>query len=531
MMTYRSIGSVLGIITVLLVAGPACVVNVASNSVQQATVQPVATPTAAADPTAEVAPTQVAAQSATPTPEPDTGPTFILLRAPDVTSDARLNFLGHGFGPSEQAAVSIADAHGGVEAQLDSVDSKDDGRIDEVSAAVPSGLTPGDHNLVVTGQRSGRTAKAVFHLRWLAPKVQLDQYSAKGSHTFGFSGSGFSPAEQVDVRLGGLGGQPLASFQADATGNVVGSDITLPLAQAGDYPLYFVGHQSQTPVSVAFNIQGFKPWVVLDNYSPPPYYHMGFKGQDFIPGEPVQVFVKNRGDEPVFQLLADANGTFDVQNAFELPVLPKGDNRLIFVGQQSGVEIATNFVQLAFGPSLELSVYAGRPGTPIAFAGSGWARGETVNAYVGQGRQQVATFQADATGAFDSAGLFRLPIGAGPGGVPLTVVGQTSQAEATLWFQALDLQPSAELSAYEGPPGTVVSFTGRGFAGGEVVHVHLKDKDGQDLASATADDSGTLENVSSYPVSGDWGDDIPFVLVGAQSGAKATTDFKIVPTS
>src|SRR5260370_34771970 len=43
------------------------------------------------------------------------GPTFILIRAPDITSGARLNFQGQGFEPSEQTAGTIGDAQGPVE--------------------------------------------------------------------------------------------------------------------------------------------------------------------------------------------------------------------------------------------------------------------------------------------------------------------------------------------------------------------------------------------------------------------------------
>jgi hypothetical protein len=111
--------------------------------------------------------------------------------------------------------------------------------------------------------------------------------------------------------------------------------------------------------------------------------------------------------------------------------------------------------------------------------------------------------------------------------VPLTIRGDTSKAEVTLWYQALALEPSAELTAYQGPPGTVVSFTGRGFAGGELVRVHLGDQGGPELASAAASDDGTVEGVSGYPIDGNWGDDIHFVLVGDDSHAEGATDFKI----
>src|SRR5207237_494875 len=86
-----------------------------------------------------------------------------------------------------------------------------------------------------------------------------------------FPGLGFLPREIVDVRLGGLGGSPLATFPSDAQGNVAAQNVPLPLIQAGDYLLYFVGEHSQTPVSIGFNIQGFTPWVVLDSYSVAPY--------------------------------------------------------------------------------------------------------------------------------------------------------------------------------------------------------------------------------------------------------------------
>src|SRR5437763_3653653 len=45
----------------------------------------------------------------TATPIPFSGPTFILIRAPDITAGARLNFQGQGFLPSEQATATIED--------------------------------------------------------------------------------------------------------------------------------------------------------------------------------------------------------------------------------------------------------------------------------------------------------------------------------------------------------------------------------------------------------------------------------------
>jgi hypothetical protein len=467
------------------------------------------------------------APSATPAPFSQ-GPTFVLLRAKEVTADARLNFMGQGFAAGEQTTVTVEDPQGVVEATLGPVVIQDDGRFDEVSMAVPAGLVPGPHTLHVVGATSGHSAKTSFRLRWLPPTIKLDAYSGKAKHSFSFSGAGFAPGEDVDVLMGGLGGSPLATYTADDQGAVVGRDVPIPLVQAGDYPLYFVGRDSGSPVSVGFNVQGFRPWAVLDNYNPPPYSLMGFSGEDFVPGEVVLIYLNQRTTQPLTQVQADDTGRFVVKNAFELPEL-KGENHVIFIGQQSAAEITVSFMAMAFGPALELTSYSGRPGSHVAFVGTGWARGDLLHVSIGEqaGQQEIGSFRADADGAFRNVGEVRVPVQAKAGGLPLTVHGDVSQADVTLWYQVLDLEPSAELTAYQGPPGTVVSFTGRSFAAGESVDVHLRDRTGPELAQTVADEQGTFARLSSYPVDGEWGDVVPFVLVGAESGREATTHFKI----
>jgi hypothetical protein len=471
---------------------------------------------------------------ATATPNPTAaaaakGPLFVLLRAKEVTADARLNFQGQGFAPFEKATVTVEDSQGSVEATLDPVSTVEDGRFDEASYPVPQGLAPGNHTLHVVGVTSGRSARAMFRLRFLPPSVQVESYTGKAKHSFGFTGSGFAPGEQIDVFLGGLGGSPLGSYQADSQGNVSAQDVPIPLVEKGDYPIYFVGRDSQTPISVNFNVQGFSPWAVLDNYAPAPYSLMGFSGEDFVPDEFVLVYLNKHAGEPLTQVQADSTGRFSVRNAFELPLLkPNSQNAVIFVALQSGVELTVNFKAMGFGPGLELTTYAGRAGTHVGFIGSGWAHDDVLHVWVGEktGGQELGSFSADESGAFRDAGEARIPVKARPGGLPLTVSGDVSQAQVTIWFQVIDMSPSAELSAYEGPPGTVVSFTGRSFGAGETVHVHLSTKNGPEVAQAVADDQGTFENVSSYPPDGDWGDVVPFVMVGEDSGLDATTHFK-----
>jgi hypothetical protein len=182
------------------------------------------------------------------------------------------------------------------------------------------------------------------------PTVHLDNYTGKPTHAFSFAGSGFVPGEQVDVFLGAQTSDPLASLSADAQGDIESQNTTIPFLTPGDYRLIFVGHSSQSPVSVGFNVQGFAPWVVLDNYALAPRSEVGFHGEDYIPGEVVQVYLNSRLSQPIAQVTADSDGHFANSNAFALPDLT-GNNQLIFVGQQSQTEVTATFAVVFSPPS------------------------------------------------------------------------------------------------------------------------------------------------------------------------------------
>jgi hypothetical protein len=206
---------------------------------------------------------------------------------------------------------------------------------------IPADLPPGVHTLLVQGESSHHTAQATFQLAWIPPTVQLDTYTVKPGHEFGFAGNGFLPNEAVQVHLGSPTGTRLAVVNANAGGNVSGR-VMVPLMAAGEYTLFFVGQQSQTPSSVDLNIQGFHPWVTLDTYAPSSQTRLGFQGEDFAPGEKVQVYLNQRAGEPVLGFQADARGRFVAPAAWQVGKL-SGENTLIFVGLESGAVVTTTF--------------------------------------------------------------------------------------------------------------------------------------------------------------------------------------------
>jgi hypothetical protein len=134
----------------------------------------------------------------------------------------------------------------------------------------------------------------------------------------------------------------LTTTTADAQGRILHASIGIPSLSAGDYTLSLVGQTSQVPVALGLRVDGFRPWVVLHNYYVSPQSNVGFNGEDFIPGETVAVYLNSTLSAPVVQVTADGDGRITTASALSAANLT-GDNRLIFVGQQSQVELTATF--------------------------------------------------------------------------------------------------------------------------------------------------------------------------------------------
>ena len=171
------------------------------------------------------------------------------------------------------------------------------------------------------------------------PSIHLERSSAKPAQTLAFTGTGFAPNEPVDVTLGD---QSLATTTADDEGRILHASIDLPVLSAGDYTVSFVGRTSRISAAVGLNIQSIRPWIVLSNYYVSPQSGFGFSGWDFVPGETVAVYLNSTLSPPVVQVNADAEGRITVATALT-PANLSGDNRLIFVGQQSQAELTATF--------------------------------------------------------------------------------------------------------------------------------------------------------------------------------------------
>lgn len=266
----------------------------------------------------------------------------VALETSDVSLGGRLTYSGRGFDAGEQTSVTVEDDQGTVQADLEPVHVEADGQVYMVSVPVPGGLTPGAHVLRVAGVTSGHVGRATFTLRWQTPTVHLASYTGKATHALSLAGSGFVPGEPVDMFLGDQMLSPVATLSADGRGDIISDNVAIPRLDAGDYQLTFMGRASQTPVSIGYNVQAFHPWVVLTNYYLQTQGAVGFNGEDFVPGEAIQVYLNGRTSAPIAQVTADGDGRFSVEQALSVADL-KGDNQLIFVGQQSQAELTATF--------------------------------------------------------------------------------------------------------------------------------------------------------------------------------------------
>jgi hypothetical protein len=149
-----------------------------------------------------------------------------------------------------------------------------------------------------------------------------------------------------------------------------------------------------------------------------------------------------------------------------------------------------DFSILPYPGALQLTLYAGPPGSQVAFTGNGFSAGADVLVYMGQPGTgtQVSSFKAHAKGAFSGAGAFRIPRDTKAGDITLSVAGQVSGSQPSVSFRVLALSPWAEVKQDRSGKAVVV---GHGFAVGEAVDLFLPQSGGdKPVATAAADKDG-----------------------------------------
>jgi hypothetical protein len=442
----------------------------------------------------------------------------ILVSPGKLTVENPVVVEGHQFPISDTVALSVAPSNGGQARDVGKAQADRFGNFSGFLIHLPQDSALGPYTVTGVSQTSGVRSEAHFVLVGKGPYVVPETYAAKSGAVVSYKGGGFTAGEAISYFFDTLSQTPLGTIVADAQGSFSLQGLTVPLATEGNHAVLFVGARSQQLVRVPITVIAFHPWVVLDNYTPKPYDQIGFSGQDFRPGEGVVAYLNQVAGSPVAIVQADAKGAFTAKAVFSVPVDAVGKDVLIFIGTQTQTQVSVSFQVMPLTPSLELSKYAGVPGTVTSFKGSQFAHSETIHAYLGKGTQgpEVATFQSDARGTFLNAGEFAIPADTPPGDQTITVQGELSKVPVSIVFTVLAPKPWGGTHSTLSPTGFVLTFTGGGFLVGETVTVTLSGSN-QVVATATTDQNGGFDNAGRYKVPIDQLAKITFVFVGDKS--------------
>jgi hypothetical protein len=366
---------------------------------------------------------------------------FILLNPSVVRQGASIAAIGSNFGPRAIIDFFVKQHTGDQGQPLAFVQTDENGSFAGAVLKLPDTQPAGTFIIEARQRNSDNTAQSIGTLDFGISNVTLGTQVGKTGDVIGVSASGFVPGEHIAVYWNKVGGQTIANFQADTQGSVVNQSLTVPYGAIGNNSFIFVGQQSQEPVAVSFLLLNIYPSVKLSSYALQADNMLSFTGKDFGPNETVQVYVNNPAGPPVLTIQADSQGSFTNIPGFVVPFSLKGQQTIIFIGQQSHTPATVNFDVLPYTPNAQPSTYGGLPGTAVSFYVAGFARSEVVHIYVGatQNTQgtMVGCFQTDGQGNAGGVGSYVIPANAPPDPLNFTLTGSRSGASATATVQVM----------------------------------------------------------------------------------------------
>ncbi len=212
------------------------------------------------------------------------------------------------------------------------------------------------------------------------------------------------------------------------------------------------------------------------------------------------------------------SGAFSKSVTIPLTTVP-GSYAISATGSTSGAIAVAAFTVLA-PPSLTLSKSSGLPGTVITASGSGYASTETVTIKLGLTVLGTAT---TVSGAFSKS--ITIPLTTVPGAYTITATGATSGHVDSAPFKVL-IAPTLTLSKGFGPPGAVITASGKGFATTEIVTIKL----GLITLGTVTSINGAFAKSVTIPLTAVPGT-FTMTATGATSLHADSAPFKVVPPS
>ncbi len=362
------------------------------------------------------------------------------------------------------------------------------------------------------------------------PLVVLNPGLVRPGGTVSVSGSGFDAGAKVDVLLSdGKAKKKVASSKVTKDGSVTAS-FTFPPEPSGSAKQEVTVKQrggTKSDTAEAMLAQGVGT-ATISPVAGRPGSKVTLSATGFDPGEKLSVYWGRARGTPAQTLQADENGS--VQKVpVQVGVGATGTTSMFVMGTKSGAAASAAFQVLGLYPSAAVKPYAIKAAQKVTFSAKGFAPGERVLIRLNSAKgPPLMAATTDAGGSFSGAG-FTVPFDL-TGQQALIMVGEQSRATIKTGFTILPYMPNARASAYGAQPGTSLTFYVDGYAPNEAVHVFVgrsKGGGGQLVSAFRVDGKGRAGAAGSYTVPGDAGNGVSVTLVGAKSGASATSVIKV----
>ncbi len=417
-----------------------------------------------------------------PQPVPVAG---IAISPLSATIGMQVLVAGTGYQPGETVLVSVNNV------LVQYLTASASGSFTNGVFIVPSTLGPGRYKVLAVGASSGRGASVVLTVNAAPPVITPRLYVNPSTITPGknatLSGSGFTPGEQVLVRLDNV----LVGIIA-ANGSGTFSSLRAFSAALGTHTLSVTGAISHRVASTTLRV--VQP-VTASIGLAPSTAHRGavvrVSGANFVAGEVVLI---RFGNTLVQAIATDGNGHF-ANAGFTVPgTAPYGVTYVTTTGSRSGrsARAALHIIAAApAAPRLTLSSTNLHRGSKVTVSGSGYQGGEIV--LIRFRGSLAGAAEVDSHGNFGKAS-FQVPVNSPYGTFSVSVTGARSGRSATVHVRVTAI-PGVGISV---SPTVVqrngtVTVSGHGYTAREIVLLRVN---GQLVLAVSADSHGNFAHAS-----------------------------------
>lgn len=356
---------------------------------------------------------------------------------------------------------------------------------------VPNGDANKKMKVTVAGQNSGAMASFEIAVGGFYAHVSPSSYYADPGQTIGVIGGGYSPGEDVMVKVGTT---VVGTFPADGLGDFAAPDSIHVGFGSTSVTISAEGATSGASASVDVQVGTLFPHVSPSAYYGTPGQKIGATGGGYAPGETIDLM---DGTTKLSSFTANGTGDFSAPDAITLG-FGAAAKTFTFIGESSNGSASFDVSIGQLYPGATPTAYFSLPGDTNGVSGTGFYPGETVRLEDAT-NAVITTAQADVDGNVTTlTHSITIPWDA-TGNVTYFLIGETSHGSANVSIATGGFFPSVTPSTWYVVPGKTMSLVGTGYGPNEAIDLKV---DGVKVGSATADANGNFTGSFHAPTTG-----------------------------